>query len=156
MQQIGQQLLDLILGAVPTVVIVFCLFFFLRWAFWRPFEKVLAQRQEVTEGARQGADTLLKEAEEKLLQYEEALRQARAEIYQEQETSRRAALEERNRILQETRQQAGENLRQARSEIAADVELARQSLEAESERLAEEIARALLTPAAGGKASKAQ
>lgn len=155
MQQIIQQLLDLLVGAVPTVIIVFLLFFFLRWAFWRPFERVLAQRQAATEGAREGADALLKQTDEKLHQYEEALRQARAEIYQEQEASRRAALEERSHLLKETREQANERLRQARSQITAEVEQARRSLEAESERLAEEIARALLTPG-GRKAGKTQ
>jgi F0F1-type ATP synthase membrane subunit b/b' len=155
MQQIIQQLLDLIVGALPTVLIVFLLFFFLRWAFWRPFERVLAQRQAATAGAREGAEELLKQADEKLHQYEEALRQGRAEIYQEQEASRRAALEARGRILQDTREQAGEKLRLARSQIAADVEQARRTLDAESERLAEEIARTLLTPA-GRKAGKTQ
>src|SRR3990170_1007846 len=54
MDQILQQLLDLLLplfwGALPTVLIVFFLFFFLRWAFWRPFERVLAWRQAAPGG----------------------------------------------------------------------------------------------------------
>jgi len=87
MDQILQQLLDLLLplfwGALPTVLVVFFLFFFLRWAFWRPFERVLAERQAATEGARKYAETILSTASEKLHQYEEALRQARAEIYRE-------------------------------------------------------------------------
>lgn len=151
MEQIFQQLLDLLLplfwGALPTVIIVFLLFFFLRWAFWRPFERVLAERQGATEGARQEAESLLNTANEKLRKYEEALRQARAGIYREQEVNRRVALEEHNLTLRETREQAAHRLRQARLDIAGAVEQAKKELEGESQRLAEEIARTLLSPA---------
>lgn len=147
MERILDLLGPLFLGALPTVILVFLLFFFLRWAFWRPFERVLAQRQAATEGARRDAEGILRTADDKLRRYEEALRQARAEIYREQEASRHAALDERNRILQENRRQANERLRQAKLEIARDVEDAKTSLEAESQRLAEQIARTLLAPA---------
>jgi F0F1-type ATP synthase membrane subunit b/b' len=151
MDQILQQLLDLLLplfwGALPTVLIVFLLFFFLRWAFWRPFERVLAERQAATEGARKDAETILNTASEKLHQYEEALRHARAEIYREQEAARSAAQEERSRTLRETRQQAAESLRQAKLVVNREVDEAKKELEAESQRLAEQIARTLLAPA---------
>jgi len=161
MDQILQQLLDLLLplfwGALPTVLVVFFLFFFLRWAFWRPFERVLAERQAATEGARKYAETILSTASEKLHQYEEALRQARAEIYREQEAARSAALEERSRTLRETRQQAAESLRQAKLVVAGEVEEAKKELEAESQRLAEQIARTLLAPAGpDGRGGKSQ
>ena len=106
MERIAQQLLDLLWGALPTAVIVFLFFFFLRWAFWRPLERVLAQRQAATEGARREADQLLSQVDEKLRQYEEALRQARGEVYHQQEAARQQALDERNRILRETREKA--------------------------------------------------
>lgn len=151
MDQVLQQLLDLLLplfwGALPTVLIVFFLFFFLRWAFWRPFERVLAQRQAATEGARKDAETILNTANEKLHQYEEALRQARAEIYREQEAARSAALDERSRTLRDTRQQAAESARQAKLVVTGEVEQAKKELESESQRLAEQIARTLLAPA---------
>ena len=151
LQQMVELLVPLFVGALPTVLLVFFLFFFLRWAFWRPFERVLAQRQAATEGARREAETLLGTANEKLRQYEDALRQARAEIYREQEANRHQALEERNQMLSETRQRAGETLRQAKSDIAQQVQRATRELEGESQRLAEEIARTLLAPAGGGR-----
>lgn len=149
-----QQLQDLVWGAVPTTVILLFLFFFLRWAFWRPLERVLAQRQAATEGARRDADQLLAQANEKLHQYEEALRRARAEIYRQQEAARRQALDERNQVLRETREQARQMVRQAKLDIASDVAQAKQELESESRRLAEEITRTLLEPArpGGGRA----
>jgi len=146
-----EQLLGLLWGALPTTLIVFALFFFLRWAFWKPFERVLAERQAATEGARQEAGELLARANDKLRQYEESLRQARAEIYRQQEAVRREALDDRGRILRGTREQAGEQVRQAKLEIADDVAQAKQQLEAESRRLADEITRALL-PSGGERA----
>lgn len=142
-------LLPLFLGALPTVVIVFFMFFFLRWAFWRPLERVLAERQAATEGARRDAEAILAAANDKLRQYEEALRHARTEIYREQDASRRQGLEERAQTLRQARQEANDLLRQAKLEITGDVEQAKKELEAASQRLADEIARTLLSPAGG-------
>lgn len=147
MEKILQQLLDLLRGALPTTVIVFSLFFFLRWALWKPLERVLALRQAATEGARRKADELLAQANEKLRQYEEALRQARAEIYHQQEAARRQALDERSQIVRDTRQKANQMVRQAKLDIARDVAQAKQELESESRPLAEQITRTLLAPA---------
>ena len=144
-------LVPLFVGALPTVLLVFFMFFFLRWAFWRPFERVLAERQSRTEGARKEAEALLASANQKLREYEESLRHARAEIFREQETSRQQALDERNQALRQAREQAGEMIRQAKLDIARDVEEAKKSLEAESQRLADEIARSLLRPAGGSR-----
>jgi len=142
--EIFTQLGDLFLGAAPTVLILFFLFFFLRWSFWKPLERVLAERHATTEGARQQAEKLLNTANEKLRQYEDALRQARTEIYQQQEVGRQQALEERGRLVQDARQRAQESIRQAKLKIAGDVDQAKKHLEAESQGLAEEISRALL------------
>jgi F-type H+-transporting ATPase subunit b len=147
-----RQLQGLLWGALPTTVIVLLFFFFLRWAFWRPLERVLAERRAATEGAQKEAGELVAQANDKLRQYEESLRQARAEIYRQQEAARRQALEERARILRETRAEAGERLRQAKLEIAGDVARAKKDLDAESRRLAEEITRTLLEPTGGGRA----
>jgi len=144
-------LLPLFVGALPTALLVFFMFFFLRWAFWRPFERVLAERQARTEGARKDAEALLAAANQKLHQYEESLRRARAEIFREQEASRQQALEERNQALRQAREQAGELIRQAKLDIARDVEQAKKQLDGESQRLAEEISRSLLRPAGGAR-----
>jgi len=91
----------------------------------------------------------VKIAIEKMRQYEDALRQARAEVYRQQEAGRQQAVEERTRIVREARERANDSIRQAKLEIARDVDEAKKALEAESERLAEEIARSLLAPPAG-------
>ena len=149
MEKIFQQLLGLFLEALPTTVIVLLFFFFLRWAFWKPLEKALAERDQATAGARQAADEMLARAGEKVRQYEDALRDARAEIYRQQEAARRQAADERARLLSDTRARAGETLLEARNEIAAEVDKAKKEIETESQRLGDEIARSLLEPAGG-------
>lgn len=152
MEKIFQQLLELLWGAVPTALIVLLLYVFLRWAFWAPLERVLAQRQAATEGARKEAEEILARAQEKLRQYEETLRQARADVYRQLEASRRLALEERSQVLGQTRQRAADMLRQAKLEIARDVAQAKKELEAESQSLAEVITRSLLAPVRAARA----
>jgi F-type H+-transporting ATPase subunit b len=150
--EIFTQLGDLFLGAAPTILILFFLFFFLRWSLWKPLERALAERHATTEGARQQAEKLLTTANEKMRQYEDALRQARTEIYQQQEVGRQQALEERGRLVQDARQRAQESIRQAKIEIASDVDQAKKHLEAGSQRLAEEISRTLLGARGEGRA----
>jgi F-type H+-transporting ATPase subunit b len=150
--EIFTQLGDLFLGAAPTILILFFLFFFLRWSLWKPLERALAERHATTEGARQQAEKLLTTANEKMRQYEDALRQARTEIYQQQEVGRQQALEERGRLVQDARQRAQESIRQAKLEIARDVDQAKKHLEGESQRLAEEISRTLLGARGEGRA----
>ena len=95
--EILHQLGQLFLGAVPTVIIVLIFYFFMRWAFFTPIQKAMAERQARIEGARAEAAAVEAEAKQELDTYNEALRKARAEIYGEQEATRQAALEERAR-----------------------------------------------------------
>ncbi|MBI4461707.1 MAG: ATP synthase F0 subunit B [Acidobacteria bacterium] len=155
MEALLSKLGEMVVGALPTVVLVFLLYFFLRWGFFRPLERVLAEREALTTGARQAAEQLLVEAEAKTREYEERLRHARAEIYREQESLRRQALEGRMRILRATREQANQMIREAKTQLLRDVEAARGDLERESQRLAEEIARTMLVPAGGARGGRA-
>src|ERR1700752_1861803 len=102
------QLGELFLQAVPTVVIVFLFYFFLRWAFFGPIEKAMSERAARIEGARAEAAKLEAAARQELDSYNEALRKARAQIYVEQEQARQAILDERARLLKAMRTRAQE------------------------------------------------
>src|SRR5580693_1461018 len=101
MEQIANQLGELFLEAVPTVIIVFLFYLFLRWSFFGPIQKVLAQRKAGIEGARREAEGFRAQALEKLRADQEALRQARATIFSEQEAARRIALDARGAAIQQ-------------------------------------------------------
>jgi F-type H+-transporting ATPase subunit b len=147
-----QKLGDLFLQAVPTVVIVFLFYLFLRWAFFAPIQKAMAERAAKIEGARAEAAKLEAEAKQELDSYNEALRKARGQIYVEQEQVRQAVLDERARLLKAMRARAQEEVDAAKKKLASDVAAARTELERQAPALAAEIARAILEhrPLRGG------
>ena len=149
------QLGELFLQAVPTVVIVFLFYFFMRWAFFGPIEKAMTERAARIEGARADATKLEAEAKHELDTYNEELRKARAQIYSEQEQARQAVLDERGRLLRAMRSRAQEEVEAAKKRLARESAAARAELERQTPALANEIARAILErrpPVSGGAA----
>ena len=142
--EILHQLAELFLAAVPTVLLVFLFYLFLRASFFRPLERVLAERAARTEGARREAQAVHIVAQEKFRDYHQALQKARAEIYTEQEAARRAVLDERTALIRDTRHRANEEIRAAKDRITKELASARAELERESPALAGEIVRAIL------------
>src|SRR5579863_3023431 len=115
--EIFQQLGELFLEAVPTVVIVFLFYLFLRWAFFTPIQKAMGERSARIEGARAEAAKVEAEAKQELEAYHEALRKARGEIYAQQETARQAVLDERAKLLKAMRARALEDVAAAKKRI---------------------------------------
>jgi len=153
--EILNQLGELFLAAVPTVIIVFLFYFFLRWSFFKPIERVLAERHKRAEGARQEAEQSRAAVQEKLRAYNDALKKARAELFAEQEAARRVVLEERQVLISGARAAAQKALQDAKQAIAADMEEARKELEKSSGALAGEIAETILAgPTSGPGASE--
>ena len=119
-------------------------YFFLRWAFFTPIQKAMAERQARIEGARADAAAVEAEATQELDTYNEALRKARVEIYGEQEALRQAALAERAALLKAMRARTQEEVAVAKKRIAAEAVTARAEIERQTPALADEIARAIL------------
>ena len=151
--EIVNQLGELFLAAVPTVIFVFLFYLFLRWSFFTPVERVLTERHERAAGARQEAESIRVAVQEKLRAYKEALRRVRGEIFAEQESLRRIVLEERQNAVGAARLAAQQALQSAKKSLAADVEAARAQLEQSSGVLAHEIAEAILVGAPSGPGS---
>src|SRR5579883_1579839 len=78
--EILKQLGDLFLAAVPTAIIVFLFYLFIRWAFFGPLEHVIEERSKRIQGARFEAEELRKNAQEKMRAYQEAKVRIGAEI----------------------------------------------------------------------------
>jgi len=154
--EILNQLGDLFLSAVPTVILVFLFYLFLRWSFFGPLERVLSERHKRAVGARQEAEASRVAVQEKLRAYNEALRKARGDIFVEQEAIRRRALEERQASVSAARSAAQQELQAAKEALAAEVEAARLQLEESSSVLAGEIAETILAgpPSGSGGAPR--
>jgi F-type H+-transporting ATPase subunit b len=144
MQEIVQQLGELFLQAVPTVLIVLAFFLILRSLFFKPLLQVMAEREARTVGARKAAEAAQSAAAEKLKQYHEALKQARAQVYSEQEAARKTLLEERAALLKEARTRAAAQVNESKARIAEELRAALREIEDTVNQLSQEIVRRIL------------
>jgi len=148
--EIVNQLGELFLAAVPTVIIVFLFYLFMRWSFFLPMERVLSERHKRAEGAKVEAEASRVATHEKQRAYSETVKRARTEIFTQQESLRRRALDERQASITTARTAAQSALQEAKKGIAADVKAARQELEKSKDNLANEIAEAILAGSPSG------
>src|SRR5690242_1574150 len=100
MEQTLHALGGLFLNALPTFLLLIVLHFYLKGIFFKPMTRVLQERYEATEGARKRADESLAKAAGKAAEYEAALRDARAEVYREQEAERQRWRQEHAEAVQ--------------------------------------------------------
>jgi F0F1-type ATP synthase membrane subunit b/b' len=142
--EILRQIANLFLQAVPTVVIVFLFYVFMRWAFFTPIQKAMAEREGKIEGARKDAAAVQAAANQDLHAYNEALKKARAEIYAEQEAARQAIVEERAKNLKAMRSLAQKEVGEAKKKIDVELDAARKQIEASAPQIAGEITRSIL------------
>ena len=142
--EIVNQLGQLFLSAVPTVIIVFFFYLFMRWSFFGPMARVLSERRKRAEGARVEAEASRVAVREKLQTYNETLKKARTEIFAEQESQRRRTVDQRQATINTARATAQAALQEAKKSLAAEVQAARTELEQSSGTLADQIAEAVL------------
>jgi F-type H+-transporting ATPase subunit b len=151
--EIVNQLGELFLSAVPTVIIVFLFYLFMRWSFFEPMARMFSERHKRAEGARSEAESTLVAAHEKERFYSDTVKKARGEIFVEQEAQRRRTLDQRQATITAARTTAQTALQEAKKEIAAEVKAARVQMERSSGDLANEIAEAVLAGRPSGPGS---
>jgi F-type H+-transporting ATPase subunit b len=158
MADLVHQIGELFLRAVPVALVVLLFYFIMRSIFFRPLLKVMAERDARTQGAQKAAEAAQMAASEKIRQYEEALKQARAKVYAEQEAERKKLLDERAAFLKEARTKATAEVNSAKERVAGEAASAKKELEATTAQLATEIARRVLQapPSPGNPAREAQ
>ena len=144
-----RQLGELFLEAVPTIIIVFLFYLFLRWAFFTPLGKVMDERAERTEGARKEAEAAKAAAADKARAYDEALKKARSAVYAEQDAKRKVILDERAGVIREARKTATARVAVAKNRIAGETAAARAQLEDATPMLAGEIVEAVFARRSG-------
>jgi len=144
MQEIFHQLGELFLQAVPTILTVLTFYLILRALFFKPLLGVMAEREARTAGARKAAEVAQAAAADKLREYLNALKHARAQIYSEQETERKKLLDARAGHLKEMRSRAAAEVASAKDRMAKELAAARRDLQASAAQLAAEIARRML------------
>ena len=132
------------LKAIPTVILLIILHFYLKAVLFKPLQKTLKRREELTAGARKAAEQSLATAERKAQDYEAKFRDARAEVYRDQEETRRVWMEDQAKQVAAGQARTAETLTLARKQMAAEAVAAKQSLVETSAGLADRIANSVL------------
>ena len=144
MEQTLQALGGILLKAIPTFVLVLILHFYLKKMLFQPLDRVLAQRDEATSGARKAAEESFAKAEKRAAEYEAAIRDARADVYKEQEAARNQLLADQEAYLKDARKSMEEMIGAAKARLDAETAIARRTLEASAGVLADQIATQVL------------
>jgi F-type H+-transporting ATPase subunit b len=151
MDQTLRQLGELLLGAVPTVILLALLYALYVAIVHKPLRRVLEERRSKTQGAVERSRADIAAAEARTSEYEQRLREARATVFRAQEVRSKAALDARTATLNEARKKAQAQVQAAKADIEKDCRAAQDGLQAEAHSLAAEIVRRVLEPAGTGR-----
>ena|SRR5215472_9838959 len=149
MEQTLQALGGLILQAIPTILLLVLVYYFLKLMLFTPLDRVLRERDSLTAGARKGAQESLVAAERKQKEYEQRFAEARAEVYKAQEETRRKWLEDQGAQVGAERDRMQAKVETEKQRIAGEAASTRENLTLPSAELAGQIADSILARKAG-------
>jgi F-type H+-transporting ATPase subunit b len=150
MQELLQQVGELLLGSLPTLILFIVLVLSYQFLVQGPLSRTLKERRARTAGAVEEAQKAIAAAENKAADYATRLRQARAEIFKAREARLTQWAQERDRQLDAARKSAGGRVLEARAGLASEAGVARKTLASGAGQLAEQVVRAVMPAAAGG------
>ena len=151
MDETLHQLGELLLGSVPTVILLTLLYALYTAIVHKPLQRVLAERRSKTEGAVEKSRADIASAEARTAEYEQRLREARASVFRGQEAKRQTAVQARTNAVNEARNRAHAQVQAAKKDIEADRAAAQEGLQRDVAALAQEIVRRVLQPAGAGR-----
>ncbi len=150
MQEMMQQLGDLFLASLPTLVLFIVLVLAYQFLVQGPLSRVLAERRARTAGAVEEANKAIAAAEAKAADYASRLRQARAEVFRAREQRLQQSAQERDSVLEKARKASVQKVLEARLALEAEAASARNVVLAGADQLAEQVVRAVMPASAGG------
>lgn len=121
------------------IILILVMVWVLNATLLKPINRILAARDQRTRGRHGEAQEILDSLSEKLSSYEVRLREARAESYAMIERERTAALQERQKKLNEMREKLAESTASEKDVIRKQADEARETLHTEAQRIAAEI-----------------
>jgi F-type H+-transporting ATPase subunit b len=134
----------------PDINALWVVFFLLLSTFllnslvFRPILSVIDRRAAAVRGAKELAESAAQKAAAASEEYDRTLTAARAEVYQQMEQTRRAALEKRAALLGETRAAVEKELAAATARVQQESAAARATLDRQASDLAGAIAARVL------------
>lgn len=129
--------------AVQAALFV-ALWLVLKWLWFDPAMKVIAERATRSEGQVQEARALEAEIEKLRSEHQAALQQARTEAQREVGDIMRRAEAEQKQLIAQATDEAQRTLAEIRGRVAEEVAVARRTLSADVGTLAREVARRVL------------
>lgn len=151
MDETLHQLGELLLGSVPTVLMLALLYALYTGIVHKPLRRVLEERRNKTEGAVEKSKADIAAADARTSEYEQRLREARAAVFRAEEARRQAALQARASAVNEARAKAQALVQAAKSDIEKDRAAAEEGLQGDAAALAQQIVRRVLQPAGAGR-----
>jgi F-type H+-transporting ATPase subunit b len=153
MEQTLKQLGELLLGAIPTVVLLLALYGLYHVLVHKPLEAILAERRKRTQGAVEKARVDIGVAATRAAEYETRLRDARLAVFKALDTRRKQALDTRAAAVAQARERALQQIAEAKAQMEQETAAARATLPVESDRLAGQIIQTILQTAGTSPAS---
>jgi F-type H+-transporting ATPase subunit b len=150
MEQTLRQLGELLLGAIPTVVLLLTLYGLYHVIVHKPLEAVLAERRRRTQGAAEQARADIAVAAQRAKDYETQLREAQLAIFKALDNHRKQAIEARAAAVAQARECAHQQIAEAKAHVERESAAARATLEQESDRIADQIIGTILQAAGSG------
>jgi F-type H+-transporting ATPase subunit b len=111
---------------------------------FQPFLRTIRERENRTSGQFEESDRLLRRFHEMTQAYDKRIRDEKSENYRRQEELRREALEQRAKVIAETRKKAEAMIVEARGQVAEQAEIIKRSLQSEAVGIAKAISKAVL------------
>jgi F-type H+-transporting ATPase subunit b len=144
MEDILNQLGELVLGSVPTMVLFVLLIISYGLLVRRPLDRILAERRKRTTGAVEQARGAIAAAEAETSAYEDKLRKAKAEIFQARDQKLKQWNAEREAAIGQVRQATQQRILAAKQEIEQSADAARTQIDGMSAELSSRILAAML------------
>lgn len=140
----GNSILSIDGSFLFVFISIICLIFILNRTLFKPINQVLEERERLGVGRVAEARRMLREAEDRLQNYEQQVREVRTEAYGRFETQRRDLLAARQQMIAGVRADVTAQVAAARGEISAQSAAARTSLEGEARGMAASISSQIL------------
>lgn len=153
MEQTLRQLGELLLGAIPTVVLLLALYGLYHVLLHKPLEAILAERRKRTQGAVEQARADIATAASRASEYEIRLREARLAVFKALDGRRKQAVEARAAAVAQARERAQQQIAEAKARLEQETAAARNTLGATSDSIASQIIQTVLQSAGSAPVS---
>jgi F-type H+-transporting ATPase subunit b len=140
----GSPILDVDATLLIYVAVFFVLFFVLRALVFRPMMALFDAREAAIDGAKREARQLEKDAEDKLLAFEDEMARVRTEVGVERDKMKAEARRTEVQLLEKVRHETDAMVSEADAKMAGEAARIRREIAASTPALAKDIAQKLL------------